>query len=206
MWMPAPSEIDRSALYRFLEQQGIETWQRELLVQDVVNAVFKFGTHPKRRPLRSDLAKVLKAAKRLQKTLPPLGTNGFCYLYSEYMRLLPVPPPSHKPNERDRALAFYNLGFELQKVIDGATDVLKNLSANNGRPLEPERIFVASLAHAWVERTGQRPTYSGEMCFDAPAPDFGKFVKISSEMIAAPKDFESGFADLIRRAVGGGHN
>jgi hypothetical protein len=216
LWVPAPTDFDCAALNRFLEQQGIEPQQRDLLIQDVVNAACAFGQHPERSQLRADLEKTLAAAEQLQNSLPPLGSERFLYLHGA------IAWPRQSFNERSQALC--RLGLELKKVIDGASDALKALG--NGSPTVAESVFFGALAKAWKERTGRDPTLSGEMTFDAPLTAFGNFAKICSEITAAAQEkqeaqpmwrlkhlklreqsaqtreaFRKGFSTRVRRAV-----
>jgi hypothetical protein len=64
VWIPLPNELDRRGLNLFLKQEGIERWLREVMIQDVVNAVCRYGQEPDRENLKCQLEDFL--ARRQQ--------------------------------------------------------------------------------------------------------------------------------------------
>jgi hypothetical protein len=62
VWVPLPGELDPRGVDLFLEQQGVEQWLREQMIQEVLNAVCRYRQRPDRENLKCQLEDFLAAA------------------------------------------------------------------------------------------------------------------------------------------------
>jgi hypothetical protein len=98
-----PGEIDDKPLIRFLEDEGIERWRSESLVNDVRGAVSKYAQVADRASAKIQLEEFLAAAEKLEKTFAPVGSIRYVQLYNS-IAAETVPRGSYDRGEVLRAL------------------------------------------------------------------------------------------------------
>jgi hypothetical protein len=191
-------QLDFRPLDAFLQEQEIEQWCRELIIQDVYNAICRYHGAPQRDIVISQLENVLAAAKKLADKLPKLGTRYYAQFHWAMHQTTPPKLPDELQSERVRALQ--DLPGNLEKICAGAEGALKGFK-KIGRPEDPKVPFVRELAEAWERGTGDEPGISSAVTWDNPTTLFSKFVKRAVSPLPDTTEFEIGFADLLRRAL-----
>jgi hypothetical protein len=189
-----PSVVDHGPLSAFLEQHGVDAGRRDQMFGDVMNAICRYGHAQESELLKSHLEKFVAAAGKLEVAMPKLGSKEYVHFSSAILSALPPAEPT-AANERVRR--FSDFALTLAMIRTGAADGLKELSKPH-RPQTSKRKFVNELKAAWVRGTGKTPGVSGAEKSKTPVTVFSQFVKIVTDMLPDPSEFETGFADLVR--------
>jgi len=189
-----PSEMDHGPLSAFLEQHGVDAGHRDQIIGDVKIAICRYGHAQENELLKGHLENFALAAEKLEAAMPKLGTKAYVQFVGAVFSALPPAEPN-EANERLRR--FSDLAPTLATIRAGATAGLEKLS-KPGRPLRRERKFIDELKTAWAQGTGKAPGISGDTTFEDPRTAFSKFVKIATDMLPDPSEFETGFGDLMR--------
>ena len=65
----------------------------------------------------------------------------------------------------------------------------------------PKCILIYELAKAWTDGTSEKAGISGSTTWELPKTPFSNFAKASILMLPSTTEFESGFAELLRRSI-----
>jgi hypothetical protein len=189
------SQIDVSPLRVFLDQEGIELWRRELIVQNACGAVMRYAQLPDRGIAKDQIEDFLTAAEKLQKTFAPIGSDRYSQFVYSIAQTIPRGIYDGQP---DVLRALEGLPVALDILCESARTTLATMKIS-GAPRLPKRAFVSALATAWSQWTGRKPTYSGEATWDEPRTVFERFVKIACCMLPSTSEFETGFSAMLQR-------
>jgi hypothetical protein len=192
--------MDHRPLSAFLEQHGVDAGCRDQMINDVMGVINRYGHNQESELLKTHLEHFVAAAGKLEAAMPKLGSIAYVQFLSAILSALPPAEPT-AANERVRR--FSDLAPTLAMIRVGAADGLEKLSKASG-PRTSKRKFVNELKAAWVRGTGKTPGISGRTTFKTPVTVFSQFVKIATDMLPDPSEFEIGFADLMRNRREGG--
>jgi hypothetical protein len=191
---PAMDKLDLGPLRAFLEQQGVDAGCYDQMINDVTNAVCRYGQSPDRERLKHQLQELLEATGKLTKAMRPIGSIEYTQL--SHVILQAIPPNAFY----ERSRGYFDLPTTLQMINAGAKDELKKLK-KPGRRRNAKTDFVIQLGDAWVRGTGKQPGVAGNATYGEPITAFAQFVKIATGMLPDATEFKPGFADLVRRAA-----
>jgi hypothetical protein len=215
-FFPAPGELDSRDLATYLTEQGISRQRRDEMIEKAINAVLRYGQPYEHARLRFRLEDFSKAAKKLRRCIPPLGSDEFV----EFLNAIAGTFPKEEQCDRDTDIGkikytkllfdeandflpnFYKLPKTLETLEAAANKKLAEI-AQSGHPSTKIK-FVKELKEIWEQGTCKPAGASGVGKFKNPRSHFGKFVKLCVLMMPDYKEFEPDFTGLLRRALGRG--
>jgi hypothetical protein len=164
------------------------------VINDVTNAICRYGQSPDRGRLKLQIKELLKATTKLTKAMRRIGSIEYAQLSHVILHALP-------PNEfYERSRGFFDLPTTLQMINAGAEDELKKLG-RPGRRRKAKTDLAIELGVAWARGTGKQPGVAGNATYREPITAFGQFVKMVTGMLPDATEFKPGFANLLRRAA-----
>jgi hypothetical protein len=212
-FFPAPNEIDSKKLAAHLTELGIAPQRRDEMVKMAINAVLRYGQPRDHVGLRNTLSGFSKAAQKLLKCIPEIGTEESIEFLNAIEGTFPkeesredptaVGPVRMKVLKYDEANDRLRRFYELRQTLEMSKAAAEEASARMTKSGAPSAKipFVKELKIIWEEGVGKARS-SGAACWEHPGSKFAYFVKICIQMMPRTDEFERDFGGLISRAVG----
>ncbi len=195
-------DLSDGVLYDFLDRHRIERWRQEQVVQRVRASLSRYASTPESELQRAQLKNFLAAARKLERTFSPVGSNSWVTMVHSIGATTPEGVFDRPPAQ---LMALSRFPADLAVICESASGALEKLKRSH-RSSDPKLELVKELAAIWLSETGRKTGISGEATWDEPKTLFAKFVKVCVEMLRETKAFHKGFAGLLRRATAGCRN
>ena len=191
------SQLDCRPLVEFLQQSKTEQWRHERIIMDAGNAVCRYKQIQDRECAKFQIEDFLDAAERLMKIIQPIGGTKYMQLHHSISQSIPRGIYAQQPAP---LRALETLPVALDILCKSARETLNSLTPSH-RPRSPKCILIYELAKAWTDGTSEIAGISGSTTWELPKTPFSNFAKASILMLPSTTEFESGFAELLRRSI-----